>query len=144
VNVGRITCLLIVAALSSVAHATEKRPIKETDLLAFRWIADPQISPDGSRVVFVRVVVNEEKDRYETALYVVRTDGKGEPQPFSSGPLRFGAALVAGWKTIAFLALCVERRPPGFAPGLADSHRRRGGAAAHTTGERCIGPDLVA
>src|SRR2546428_12297045 len=48
-----------------------KRFITETDLFKFTWIADPQISPDGSTVAFVRVTVNEKENRYESSLFAV-------------------------------------------------------------------------
>jgi hypothetical protein len=48
-------------------HAQGRRFITEKDLFKFTWIADPQISPDGSTVVFVRVTVNEKENRYETS-----------------------------------------------------------------------------
>src|SRR6267378_4429720 len=57
--------------------AAGKRPITEQDLFRFVWIADPQISPDGSRVAFVRVHVNEKKEGYETEIWTVST--RGEP-----------------------------------------------------------------
>src|SRR3990172_3135070 len=62
----------------------EKRPIAETDLLKFTWIADPQVSPDGSTVVFVRVSVNERENRYETSLYAVSTRGPDQPRRLTS------------------------------------------------------------
>ena len=34
------------------------RSITEVDLFRFVWIGDPQISPDGVEVAFVRVAVN--------------------------------------------------------------------------------------
>jgi dipeptidyl aminopeptidase/acylaminoacyl peptidase len=73
-------------AVSGALPATAKRPITETDLFKFVWIADPQISPDGRQVVFVRVAVNEKKDGYDTALWIVPTDGGEPPRPFPSGP----------------------------------------------------------
>ncbi|HEV8580922.1 MAG TPA: S9 family peptidase [Thermoanaerobaculia bacterium] len=66
--------------------AAAKRPLTETDLFKFVWVADPQISPDGKQVVFVRVTVNEKKDGYDTALWIVPADGLEPPRPFTSGP----------------------------------------------------------
>ena len=110
-NAVRLTCFLL-ALLCSVTNAAEKRPIKETDLMAFKWMADPQISPDGSRVIFVRVIVNEDKDKYETSLYMVRTDGKSEPQPFSSGPADYAPRWSPDGKTIAFVRSLVKDDRP--------------------------------
>jgi len=76
---------LILAALISSSQAAEKRVITEQDLFRFVWIADPQISPDGSRVAFVRVKVNEKKEGYETEIWTVPTRG-GEPLRLTVGP----------------------------------------------------------
>ncbi|HKV08596.1 MAG TPA: S9 family peptidase, partial [Thermoanaerobaculia bacterium] len=80
--------LLAVVLLSApqASAAAEKRLITETDLFDFKWIAGPQISPDGQHVVFVRVTVNEKKDGYDTALWIVGTDGKEPARQFTSGP----------------------------------------------------------
>jgi len=67
------------------ATAAEKRLISEKDLFQFAWAADPQISPDGTRVAFVKVTVNQDKDRYETALWMVSAQG-GDPQRLTNGP----------------------------------------------------------
>ena len=64
--------------------AAQKRNITEKDLFAFNWIADPQISPDGSRVAFVRVTVNEKKDGYNTSIWTV-SPATGETHQLSSG-----------------------------------------------------------
>ncbi len=61
-----IACAVLVAMALPGAQA--KRFITETDLFKFTWIADPQLSPDGSTVAFVRVTVNEKDNRYESAL----------------------------------------------------------------------------
>src|SRR5262249_13636315 len=80
---------VLVAALLLVAPqaaGAAKRPITETDLFKFVWTADPRISPDGKQVVYVRVTVNEKKDGYDTALWIVPADGSEPPRPFTSGP----------------------------------------------------------
>jgi dipeptidyl aminopeptidase/acylaminoacyl peptidase len=65
--------------------AWQKRPLTEQDLLKFVWVADPQISPDGRQVAFVRVVVNEKTDDYDTSLWLVPADGSAAPRPISAG-----------------------------------------------------------
>jgi dipeptidyl aminopeptidase/acylaminoacyl peptidase len=80
----RALALLIVLSLSGAVHAADRRPIRETDLLDFVWIADPQISPDGSAVAFVRVVVNRAEDTYDSSIWVVPTGG-GDPRAMTTG-----------------------------------------------------------
>jgi dipeptidyl aminopeptidase/acylaminoacyl peptidase len=66
-------------------HAQSKRFITEKDLFKFTWIADPNISPDGTTVAFVRVTVNEKENRYESSLYAVPADGSAAPRRLTSG-----------------------------------------------------------
>jgi hypothetical protein len=55
-----------------------RRFISEKDLFNFNWIADPQLSPDGTRVAFTRVIADEKRTGYETSIWTVSTAG-GEP-----------------------------------------------------------------
>ena len=64
-----LACAVVVTA--AVTHGQTKRFITEKDLFKFTWIADPQISPDGTTVAFVRVTVNEKDNRYETSVFAV-------------------------------------------------------------------------
>src|SRR5262245_19856238 len=61
-------------------RAAAKRPIAETDLYKFTWIADPQISPNADTVAYVQVTVNEKDNKYEASLYTTRVSGEGAPQ----------------------------------------------------------------
>jgi dipeptidyl aminopeptidase/acylaminoacyl peptidase len=72
-------------ARGTPAVAAEKRPITETDLFRFVWVADPQISPDGKRVAFVRVAVNKKKEGYDTAVWIVPADGSAPARAFTGG-----------------------------------------------------------
>jgi dipeptidyl aminopeptidase/acylaminoacyl peptidase len=75
--------LLTIVFLTSPALA-QKRNITEKDLFNFNWIADPQVSPDGSRVAFVKVTVNDRKDGYNTSIWIVST-ATGESKQLTSG-----------------------------------------------------------
>ncbi len=78
-----VIILLVVVALSG-AYA-QKRSITEKDLFDFVWIGDPQISPDGSRVAFVRVTVNEKKEGYNTSIWSLPLAGGEEPHQLTKG-----------------------------------------------------------
>ena len=77
--------VLILALSPALPRAQSKRFITETDLFKFTWIADPQISPDGSRVAFARVTVNEKENRYETSVFEVGSSGSSAPRRLTSG-----------------------------------------------------------
>jgi hypothetical protein len=62
-------CLSLLCVCFVSVHGQAKRSITEADILKFTWIADPQMSPDGKQVAFVRVVINEKTDDYETSLF---------------------------------------------------------------------------
>ena len=77
--------LSIVILVFAVTASAQKRNITEKDLFDFTWVADPQISPDGSTVVFVRVTVNAKKDGYDTSIWCVSAAGNEEPHRLTSG-----------------------------------------------------------
>src|SRR6266702_1644934 len=82
----RHSCFVIFLALGVGTLYAQKRPITEKDLFDFVWIGDPQISPDGSRVAFVWVAVNEKKLGYDTAIWTVSTADKEPPHRLTNGP----------------------------------------------------------
>jgi len=41
-----------------------KRKVKIEDLRKFIFVSDPQVSPDGRRIAFVRTRVNYDEDSY--------------------------------------------------------------------------------
>jgi dipeptidyl aminopeptidase/acylaminoacyl peptidase len=80
-----VICLLLGLSAGAGRALAEKRNITEKDLFDFVWIGDPQVSPDGSRVTFVRVTVNEKKDGYNTSIWTVPLAGGEEPHQLTKG-----------------------------------------------------------
>jgi len=93
----------VLALLAASPHAQVKRVITETDLLKFTWIADPQLSPDGSTVAFVRVTVNEKENRYETALFAVPSSGSETARRLTAGIHDASPRWSADGRRLAFL-----------------------------------------
>jgi dipeptidyl aminopeptidase/acylaminoacyl peptidase len=96
---------LACAVLLAVAFpgAQGKRFITEKDLFGFTWIADPQLSPDGSTVAFVQVTVNERDNRYESSLYAVPTNGAGSPRRLTSNIRDTSPRWAPDGKRLAFV-----------------------------------------
>jgi dipeptidyl aminopeptidase/acylaminoacyl peptidase len=77
-----LTRSLAVLALSlSLAPAIPAQETRSDTLftvekyLDFEQVADPQISPDGSQIVYTRRYVDKLADRWESALWLVNADG---------------------------------------------------------------------
>ena len=82
---------------------TAKRPITEKDLFNFTWIADPQLSPDGSRVAFTRVVVDEKHTGYETSIWTVAYNGNEPPVRMTNGKHDSSPRWAPDGRHIAFV-----------------------------------------
>jgi dipeptidyl aminopeptidase/acylaminoacyl peptidase len=65
--------VMVVCLLLSSAMVAQQRNITEKDIFSFTWIGDTQLSPDGSRAVYVQTTVNAKRDGYDTALYLLDT-----------------------------------------------------------------------
>ncbi|HXI49716.1 MAG TPA: hypothetical protein VNH39_14145, partial [Steroidobacteraceae bacterium] len=77
----------------------------------------PQISPDGSQILYTRTLVNKQDDKFQPAIWIVNSDGSHH-RFLAKGN---GAVWSADGKSIAFLA---EGEPKGMQifviePGIA-------------------------
>ena len=64
----------------------DKRRLVPEDLYRLVFVSDPQISPDGKRLAYVKTTIDEKTKEYRSRIWVVPTDGSGKPRQFTSGP----------------------------------------------------------
>ena len=95
------------------ARRSNQRPFTPEDLQKFIFLGDPQISPDGSRILFTRKHAGE-KNEYATNLWMVETSDKVKPQQFTSSGQDGHGRFSPDGSTIAFISRRVKTRPQVF------------------------------
>ena len=84
----RRACLILIALVGfgflSSADEPKKRPMTVDDLFAFKRVSDPQISPDGTQVVYVVGTVDLPGNKTSSTLWLAATDGKTPPKQLTT------------------------------------------------------------
>ncbi|MGD8321938.1 MAG: prolyl oligopeptidase family serine peptidase, partial [Gemmatimonadota bacterium] len=73
-----VASVIAVAAHSGTAHAQETPSdslLTVEHYLDWETVSGPQLSPDGSQVVYSRRVVNKMEDRWESSIWIMDADG---------------------------------------------------------------------
>ncbi|WP_152050710.1 alpha/beta hydrolase family protein [Tautonia marina] len=103
----RLVPLLLLVSLAFTGRllaAAGGRPMTVDDLLSVKSVADPQVSPDGTQVVYVVSEVDREAGRSNSSLWVVPVAG-GEPKQLTTAK---GANTHPRWSpdgaSIAFVS----------------------------------------
>jgi dipeptidyl aminopeptidase/acylaminoacyl peptidase len=128
-------CTLTLAAIGlSLAPAlvsAQGRLMTEKDLFKFVWVADPQMSPDGLRIAFVRVSVDEKKDQYDTSIWIAKPDGSEPPRQLTGGLRDSGPKWSPDGSRLAFMRV-VEKDGRAQPPQIYVIHMAGGEAKVLT------------
>jgi len=76
-----VVCLILLIASTSVSQ--ENRTFTIDDLFKFTRVADPQISPDGKWIAYVATVVDKEKNRSNSDIWLIASTG-GTPRQLTA------------------------------------------------------------
>src|SRR5688572_19120863 len=76
---------ILILAIPILSGAQAKRPMAIDDLIGAVRVSDPQLSPDGRRVLFVRTTTVVDSGRRNTDIWSVPADGSAAPTIFIGG-----------------------------------------------------------
>ena len=86
---GATFAAALLAALATAHPAAAQSHFEPMDVFALEFAADPQISPDGSQVVYVRNSMDIMRDRRRSELWIVNVDGSGHRRLGEGGSPRW-------------------------------------------------------
>ncbi len=86
---------------SPAAPASDR--LQPMDVFGLEWASDPQISPDGRRVAYVRNSMDIMKDRRRSQVWLVGADG-GDHHPLTSGNGEFAPRWSPDGRRIVYAA----------------------------------------
>ncbi len=106
-----IAVVLLAASLSLFAEETDNSKFLNTDVFQLEIAGDPQISPDGSQVAYVRQSMDIMIDRLKANIWIVGTNGRGH-RPLLSGTNAYSSPRWSpGGERLAYISSAEGRGP---------------------------------
>jgi acylaminoacyl-peptidase len=104
-RMNRTACAAALCLLTAVpAFAqSQKPPLKPLDVFDLQWAADPQISPDGRSIAYVRMGFDIKTDRPRGVIWLLGVDGRNA-RPLSAAPSSASPRWSPDGSRIAYLS----------------------------------------
>jgi acylaminoacyl-peptidase len=100
--------LIALAAVANLSHAQTPKPaLKPMDVFDLQWAADPQVSPDGRNIAYVRMGFDVKTDRARGSVWLMGVDGKNE-RPLSGAPTSGSPRWSPDGTRIAYIARAAD------------------------------------
>ena len=119
-----VTSLMLGAA---AAHADEHR-LQPIDLFELEWASDPQISPDGASIAYVRNFMDIMSDSRRSNIWLISFDGKTH-RPLTSGKRsasRLRSRLIMAGTCLLLLVLTSRKATCGSGSSGERERKKRG------------------
>ena len=100
----RFTINLLLFVFTSTDILSQDRGLQPDDYYHFQFVNDPQISPDGDRILFTNTVIADDRRTRESSIWIASTSGDFEPRAFTSGKNDRNPRWAPDGETIAFIA----------------------------------------
>ena len=80
------------------------KPIVPESLYEYSIIEDPQFSPDGKYIAFVKQTADDASNGYLRSIWIIETAGRHQPRQFTFGAQDFCPRWSPDSKTLAFIS----------------------------------------
>lgn len=84
IRFGLAVLLFVSAGRAAIGDQRSADRFQLKDVLQLEYASDPQIAPDGKRIVFVRNFMDMKKDRRRSNLWIINVDGTDQ-RPLTTG-----------------------------------------------------------
>ena len=95
---------LLTITLLCVSSSAQAEPFVTTDIFGLEYASDPQIAPDGERVVYVRTSMDIMKDQGRSNLWIIDSDGSNHRAVASSTTNFFSPRWSADGNRLAYVS----------------------------------------